>query len=216
MVAEVQTAGRGRRGRTWVSPGGVNLAVSVGVRPRIAAQEASLISLAAALAARDACGSVASIGLKWPNDLVSGSGAKIGGLLIETELDGDRIATAVIGVGINVNWMRRDMPPEIAHLATSLAEEAGVTLNREALLGRLLDALDDEIVRLEAGHSPLDRYRAACVTLGTDVEIDAGGARVRGRAVDLDAGGALVVRTADGSVTVTGGEIVALRAGAPA
>lgn len=216
MVAEVQTAGRGRRGRTWVSPSGVNLAVSVGVRPRIAALEASLISLAAALAARDACGSVASIGLKWPNDLVSGSGAKIGGLLIETELDGDRIATAVIGVGINVNWMRRDMPPEIAHLATSLAEEAGVTLNREALLGRLLDALDDEIVRLEAGHSPLDRYRAACVTLGTDVEIDAGGARVRGRAVDLDAGGALVVRTADGSVTVTGGEIVALRAGAPA
>ncbi len=216
VVAEVQTAGRGRRGRTWVSRAGVNLTVSVGFRLRLTAATSSLISLAAALAARDACGSVASIGLKWPNDLVSSSGAKVGGLLIETELEGDLIATAVIGLGINVNWRRVDMPPEIASVATSLADEAGAAVDRAALLARLLDALDDEIVQLEDGRSPLDRYRAACVTLGTDVEVEAGGARVWGRAVDIDAGGALMVQTTDGPVTLTSGEIVAVRAGAPA
>jgi BirA family biotin operon repressor/biotin-[acetyl-CoA-carboxylase] ligase len=216
VVAEEQTAGRGRRGRSWISPPGRNLMVSVAFRPRIAASDAWQLAATASLAARDACAAVAPVALKWPNDLVGLDGAKVGGLLLETTIDGERLTSAVVGIGINVNWRRAEMPAELAARATSLAELAGVQVDRAELLGGLLDALDKELVALEDGSSPLDRYREACVTLGSEVGIDTATGRIEGRATGIDDHGALVIETAAGSVAVTSGEIVRLRAGAPA
>lgn len=216
VVSEEQTEGRGRRGRTWLSPPGRNLMLSVAVRPNIPAANAWQLGMSAALAARAACATIAPVGLKWPNDVVAPDGAKLGGLLIETAIDGDRISSAVIGLGINVNWPRAEMPAEIASGASSLGDLAGTEIDRVALLGAVLDALDVELVALEGGASPLHRYRDACVTLGTDVGIDTAEGRIEGRAIEIDAGGALVVETATGPVTLTSGEIVRLRAGAPA
>jgi len=216
IVTEEQTAGRGRRGRGWISPPGRNLMLSVALRPRIRAADAWQLALAAALAARRASAALAPVALKWPNDLVSDDGAKLGGLLLETTIDGDVVTSAVIGIGINVNWSRAEMPPEIAGGATSLAELAGEHIDRASMLASLLDALDEELVAVEAGSSPVPRYREVCATLGTEVGVETAEGRIEGRATAIDDGGALVVETAGGPVALTSGEIVHVRAGAPA
>jgi BirA family transcriptional regulator, biotin operon repressor / biotin---[acetyl-CoA-carboxylase] ligase len=216
VVTDEQTAGRGRRGRSWVSPPGRNLMMSVAIRPRLAAADGWQLGMAAGLAARAACAPRAAVGLKWPNDLVAADGAKLGGLLLETAVDGERITSAVIGIGINVNWPRAEMPPEIADAATSLAELAGGPMDRVELLAALLDALDHEVIALEAGVSPLDRYRQACVTIGTLVGVETGDGRIEGLAAAIDAQGTLVVETAAGAVVLSSGEIRRLRAVATA
>lgn len=216
VVAELQTDGRGRRGRTWTSPAGRNLAVSVAVRPRIAASDAWRLGLAVALAARDACRTVAPVDLKWPNDLVARDGRKAGGLLIETVIDGERVSAATIGIGINVNWAVAEMPPEIAGSATSLAELAGAPFDRGALLAALLERLDAELAAIEAGGSPLDRYRVACRTLGSEVSVEVGSRTIDGVAVAIDDAGALVVETSTGRETVTSGEVIRVRPAVPA
>jgi BirA family biotin operon repressor/biotin-[acetyl-CoA-carboxylase] ligase len=216
VVAEEQTAGRGRRGRSWQSPPGLNLTLSVAVRPAVAAGDAWTLAAAAGLACRAACSGHAEVALKWPNDVVASDGAKLGGLLLETTVEGERVSSAVIGIGLNVNWCRAQMPEEIAAGATSLADLAARPIDRVELLGALLDELDRELLALEAGASPLGRYRAACATLGTDVTVETATGRVTGRAVEVDEQGALVVDGAGGRTALTSGEIVRLRPGAPA
>jgi BirA family transcriptional regulator, biotin operon repressor / biotin---[acetyl-CoA-carboxylase] ligase len=106
VVADLQTAGRGRRGRTWTSPSGVNLMLSVAIRPRIGAADAGLLGIAAALAVRDACSAMApsaDLFVRWPNDVVAADGRKLAGLLVETAIEAGHLAEAVIGMGINVN-----------------------------------------------------------------------------------------------------------------
>lgn len=217
VLAEEQTAGRGRRGRAWQSPSGLNLTLSVAVRPAVAAGNAWMLAAAAGLACRTACAPYADLALKWPNDVVAADGAKLGGLLLETTVDGDRVSTAVLGIGLNVNWRRADMPVEIAASATSLADLAsGRPIDRVELLGALLDELDRELQSLEAGASPLSRYREACATLGTDVTVETATGRVTGRAVDVNEHGALVVDGAGGRTELTSGEIMRVRPGATA
>jgi BirA family transcriptional regulator, biotin operon repressor / biotin---[acetyl-CoA-carboxylase] ligase len=216
VVADEQLAGRGRRGRTWSSPPGVNLMLSVGLRPRLRADQAWRLGLGAALAARTACLAEAPVDLKWPNDLVARDGGKVGGLLIETAVHGDRVAEAIIGIGINVNWRAAEMPAELRDRATSLADLRGAPVDRVALLGRLLDALDGELESLESGSGTLERYRDACRTIGGDVTVETGGEIVRGRAVDLDDAGSLVVETATGTRVVTSGEVTSVRPAVPA
>lgn len=216
VVAEEQRAGRGRRGRTWTSPPGLNLMLSVALRPRLAVDDAWQLGQAIAIATREACLPVAPVDLKWPNDVVSRDGRKVGGLLLETEIDGESIAAAVVGIGLNVNWMPEGMPPEIAGTATSLAALAAKQVDRVALLGRLLDALDAEVAAAEAGRSPLERYRAACSTIGAEVVVDAGERTFQGRATQVDEGGGLVVDTASGIVRLATGEVTQVRRAVPA
>ena len=212
VVAELQTAGRGRMGRTWTSPAGRNLTVSVGLRPAMAAEEGWQLALAAALAVHAAALRVARVAVKWPNDVVAEDGAKVAGLLIEAASEGDRLLRAVVGVGINVNWAPEAMPASLASTATSLSTLAGRRVDRVALLRDLLAALDAEVAGLEAGRSPLDRYRAACVTLGANVVVETPSGQVRGLAAALDERGALIVRTAEGAdVPVTSGEVLRVR-----
>jgi BirA family transcriptional regulator, biotin operon repressor / biotin---[acetyl-CoA-carboxylase] ligase len=211
IVAEEQTAGRGRRGRTWISPAGTNVYLSVALRPRIAASDAWQLGIAAGLAAADACEEVAPVGLKWPNDLVAPDGRKLGGFLVETMAEGDRLRGAVLGIGINVNWRRAAMPAAIRDGATSLADQAGTEVDREAFLASLLDGLSAEVESIEAGISPLPRYRERCVTLGMLVRVATADGIVSGWATDLDPTGALVVET-DGDVRVLAtGEVVGVR-----
>jgi BirA family biotin operon repressor/biotin-[acetyl-CoA-carboxylase] ligase len=217
VVADEQSAGRGRLGREWLSPPGLNLLASVALRPRIAAQDAWQLGLAAALAAAEACAATAPIALKWPNDLVSATGGrKAGGLLIETMAEGDRLSGAVVGIGINVNWRSDNMPEPLRGTATSLADLAGAPVDRVALLGRLLAALEAELDAIEAGRSPLERYRARCSTLGQTVTVAMAEGPVTGRAVDLDASGALIVEAEDGRHVVSSGEVVQAAPGSAA
>lgn len=211
VLAEEQVSGRGRRGRTWVSPPRLNLMLSVALRPRLAAAEAWQLPLAAALAAADACETVAPVVLKWPNDVVAGDGRKIGGLLIETTAEAEDLTAAVIGLGINVNWRRAEMPEALREGSTSLAELAGAPVDRVALLAMLLDRLDAEVAAIEHGRSPLERYAGRCATIGETVTVSTPDGTLRGRAVALDPTGALVVETAAGRRAVPSGEVMRLR-----
>lgn len=214
VLAEEQTAGRGRHGRSWVSPSGHNLTLSVGIRPRLAAGDAWQLALATALAALDSCRTAAPdarMMLKWPNDVVSGDGLKVGGLLVETSIAGDRVLDAVLGIGLNVNWRRSAMPSDIVDRTTSLAELVGSELDRVDLLGRLLDALDDEISLIERRRSPLERYRAACATIGQSVSVATADGPIVGHAVDLDAMGSLVLDVEGAAVVLPTGEVSLVR-----
>jgi len=211
IVAELQTAGRGRRGRQWDSPAGLNLTLSVGLRPRLAAERAGLLGIATALAVRTACAPAARLALKWPNDLVADDGRKVAGLLLETALLGGAMAQAVIGVGINVNWRRSAMPEPIAAVATSLADLAGHDLDRVALLGRLLAALDDEIAALERGLSPVDRFAAASWLDGREVSVSLGERELDGLVEGIGADGSLLLLSDGVHLALSAGEVRRVR-----
>jgi BirA family biotin operon repressor/biotin-[acetyl-CoA-carboxylase] ligase len=205
VVADTQTGGRGRRGRTWVDEPGASLLVSVLLRPRLPADRLPLLSLTAAVAVAEALERVAGLAprLKWPNDVLVG-GRKIAGILLESCLDGHpAAATIILGVGINVG--QTAFPPDLVGRATSVRLERGAALDRETLLSGLLDALDRWRACLEtAGFEPVRaRWRALADTLGRRVEVDG----VAGTAVDVDATGALVVRDGGHERRVVAGEL---------
>jgi BirA family transcriptional regulator, biotin operon repressor / biotin---[acetyl-CoA-carboxylase] ligase len=210
VVADLQTAGRGRRGRSWLSPPGRNLMVSVALRPALAPADAWQLAAAAALAAWSASCEAApghTLAIKWPNDLVTSDGRKLGGMLLETALDGARLSEAVIGIGLNVNWRRAEMPPEIAERATSLADLTGAEVDRVALLGALLAALDAEVAALERGVSPLERYRRLSWLDGRSVRVDLGDRTVEGTVRGVEADGSLRLLTPTGTLDISHGEV---------
>jgi BirA family biotin operon repressor/biotin-[acetyl-CoA-carboxylase] ligase len=213
VVADTQTAGRGRLGRTWISPAGSGLWLSVLVRPGDVAKERwAWLSLLAGLAAHDAVRSVAGVPamLKWPNDLVVSAAAcggdsgprKLGGILSQV-IDDDAIA---IGIGINVAMRSEDLPvPQ----ATSILLEGG-TIDREALLVGILARLHERIVEWRAG-SPLiaEDYRTACLTIGRLVEVQLpGGSTVAGIVSGIDEDGHLRVSNGENVSTVTAGDVI--------
>ena len=214
VVADLQTAGRGRRGRNWTSPPGVNLMVSVGIRPRIAAADAWLLGAATALAVLGACRSALprsvqdELALKWPNDVVDERGRKLAGLLLETAITDDRVSEGVLGVGMNVNWRRAEMPADLVDRATSLIDLGGSALDRVALLSAYLGALEDEVTRLEDGSSPLERYRAASWLTGREVSVSAGDRLVQGRVQGIASDGSLALEMPGGVAGVAYGEVV--------
>ncbi len=214
VVADSQTAGRGRHGRRWVSPPGRGLFLSAVLEPTLRAEDAGELALGAALAVASACEPVAAVMLKWPNDIVDPDGRKVAGILIETVLTGGQVAGAVIGIGVNVDWPREEVPDELLATATSLAELSGAPVDRFALLERLLDALSDEVRGIEDGRSPLPRYRLRCATLGQHVEVVVGERVVRGVATDVDASGALIVEADGRREVLTGGEVRSVRTAA--
>lgn len=214
MVADLQTAGRGRRGRTWTSPAGVNLMLSVGIRPRIEAADAGLLGIAAALAVRDACAecvSDADLRVRWPNDVVASDGRKVAGLLVETAVEDGRLADAIVGIGINVNWPLAEMPREVRERATSLQELAGGPIDRIALLSAVLTALDAELAALERGDSPVGRLASVSALDGRRVTVDLGAERLDGIASGISEQGLLLLDTDAGRVALAVGEVVAVR-----
>lgn len=141
VIAEQQTAGRGRAGRSWVSEKSAGIHVTVLLRPRISPMFAPALTLAAGLASRDAIAEEAGLtpDIRWPNDVLL-HGRKVCGILTEMQAEPDRVHFAVVGIGINVNQQK--LPPELAGIATSLRIETGRLHSRLDLLARLLRSLD--------------------------------------------------------------------------
>jgi BirA family biotin operon repressor/biotin-[acetyl-CoA-carboxylase] ligase len=208
-VADHQSAGRGRLGRTWEAAPGSALLVSVLLRPALAPDHLHLVTMAAGIALVDAVQGVAGVtaGLKWPNDLVVGD-RKLAGLLAEADLGGGSVRAVVVGAGCNLSAAA--IPPELTGLATACELEAGRPVERDALLDALLDDLATRLADLAAVP---DAYRDRSATLGRRVRVDLGGGRVaEGDAVDVGPTGALVVRDDDGAeLTVSVGDVVHLR-----
>jgi BirA family biotin operon repressor/biotin-[acetyl-CoA-carboxylase] ligase len=209
VVADHQTAGRGRRGRTWSAPPGSSLLMSVLLRPSVDVEHVHVLTMAAGLALRAAIEDVAGVrsGLKWPNDLVVGD-RKLAGLLAETELTAaGGLDVVVIGVGCNIEW--HDFPSELADRATAVNLEAGRSVDRSEVFTAFLDDLG---MRLDDLDAVPDAYRAALDTLGRPVRVDLGTRSIDGTATDVDASGRLLVTTSDGTQEVVAvGDVVHLR-----
>jgi BirA family biotin operon repressor/biotin-[acetyl-CoA-carboxylase] ligase len=212
-VAQVQTAGRGRLGRTWTAPPGSSLLVSILLRPALDLSQAHLVTMAAGLAACEAVFTAADFApsLKWPNDLIVG-GRKLAGMLSEAEVSDGHVDALVVGVGVNVNW--RDFPEEIAATATACNIEAGRPVDQDALLMALLERFDahyDALLAPLGVNAVLDQYRARCATLGRDVRVELAGETFTGTALDVTVEGHLTVRTDAGVREVSAGDVVHLR-----
>ena len=209
VIADGQTAGRGRLGRNFQSATGLGLYLSVLWRPETAPQQwmalPALGAVAAVRAVERVCGLRCAI--KWPNDLVLG-GKKVGGILTESVLLPGQ-AAVVLGIGINISHRAEDFAGEVRDLAASLEMTAGYRVKRAAVAAALMQELD--ILRREALEQPrlwLESYREKCLTVGRDVQVIAGGAVRSARALAVDEGYGLTVRYEDGSVkTVRAGEV---------
>ncbi len=209
VIADEQSAGRGRRGRVWLAPPDSSLLCSLILRPVLAPVHAPRLTMLAAVAARQA---IRSLGLgaviKWPNDILINS-RKVAGILTETEIRGDTLAFAIVGIGVNVNIPAAGLA-ELSPLATSLLAEAGHAIEREQLLRLLLAEMD---VRYRAmvgdeGEAVFQEWRANLDTVGREVTVKSGDETIGGVAEDVDADGALLVRRPEGVlVAVTFGDV---------
>ena len=194
VAADEQTKGRGSRGRTWLSPPGVNLLISVILRPHLPPERmgelAFVASVAVAGTLRDCCGLDSRI--KWPNDVRVG-GRKIAGMIVEAMKD-----AAILGIGVNVNWT--DLPEEIAETATSAALELGRPVDLGVVLKALLSDLDIAygVYRACGFGRILEDWRKLEVTTGKEITVVMNGGSVEGRAVDVDEHGSLIVELPTG------------------
>jgi BirA family transcriptional regulator, biotin operon repressor / biotin---[acetyl-CoA-carboxylase] ligase len=207
VIAEEQTAGRGRLGRTWESSRGVNLYLSVLLRPAIAPWKAPQLSLLAGVAVAEAVREEGiDARIKWPNDVVVvGEGSvlrKLAGILTEIEAEADRVAFVVTGIGVNLNSEAGHFSPELAGKATSVRMEGGSRVDRAAFAARLFAHLD----RLYAGWTDrgfaavAPRWRELSVLDGRRVTVSAPGETYEGACAGIDDEGALLLETEGGAV----------------
>ena len=206
VVAEEQTAGRGRFGRRWLSAPGQNLSLSVLLYPsRWACGRLSIVAPVAIMRAIRRVTGLAPT-LKWPNDVRVG-GKKVCGILIETALEGTRVRYAIIGLGINVNFNPSDAP-EADFTATSLAAELGESVSRDELLEAVLSELGLVYTHLKSWEHAWDEWHSALETLGKEVQVRWGEQTEDGVAEGVDDEGNLLLRRTDGTlVTLTAGEV---------
>jgi BirA family biotin operon repressor/biotin-[acetyl-CoA-carboxylase] ligase len=203
VLAESQTKGKGRMGRQWESPAGLNIYLSIILRPRIVPGKAPLITLMAAVACAEAIDEVTGLtpAIKWPNDLLIAR-KKLGGILTEADMELDRINFVVVGIGINVNMTRTSFPPSIKDTATSLQEALGREISRIALIQAMLRRLEHWYKRLGQGRGEeiRRRWKELALVQGREIEVTSLGEVVRGTAVDIDEDGALLVQTDNNTI----------------
>ncbi len=199
--SEEQTAGRGRRGRGWVSPKGQGLWVSLLIRPALLPGRAQLITFAAAIAMADAVEKETGldIRIKWPNDLVL-LGKKVCGILLELSGDVETISYVVVGTGLNVK--NKAYPPELSDSATSLMDVLGHPVERAPILRAYLASMEQCMESLEKDGlgGILQAYEKKSCTLNQRVHVTGCGGEFLGSAVSLDENGALLVKLEDGSI----------------
>ena len=198
VVAESQKKGRGRLGRKWFSPPLSNLYLSVILRPEIPPQQASLMTLMAAVATAGAIHKFSGLQpmIKWPNDILL-KNRKVAGLLNEIHSEMDRIHFVVLGIGVNLNMDEKMFSKEIRSLATSLKREMGQSISRKAFLQTLLEELEMWYETfLKKGASPiLKAWRDKAQIQGRPVKVTSFGEVLSGTAIDVDSDGTLILET---------------------
>ena len=211
LIADRQTGGHGRLGRSFHSPGGVGIYLSILLRPDCAPADLMHLTCATAVAMCDAVEKATGLrpGIKWTNDLVHGK-RKLGGILTELGLSPrGGVDYAIIGIGINCCQQQDDFAPDIQDIAASLAMVTEDKIDRSAVAAAMMEALwnMDQILLTEK-KAILDRYRADCITVGQEISVVRGEKVRHGNALNVDDEGALVVRYDDGTVeAVNSGEV---------
>ena len=210
VIAEEQTAGRGRMGRAWLSPGHSNLYVSLLLRPFVQPDQVFVLTMVMALATIDGVEKVSGLGpmIKWPNDLYV-DGRKLGGILTELSVKDRAVEYVVLGLGLNVNWK----PGEergIIYPATSVLKETGRKISRNGLLVEILISFEDYYGRVLGGNIAeiYDKWNERSMLLGKPVEIKTTDGSLFGRALRIDRKGALVIEDDNGKEqTILNGDV---------
>jgi BirA family biotin operon repressor/biotin-[acetyl-CoA-carboxylase] ligase len=205
VLAEEQTAGRGRLKRAWLSPKG-SIALSIILHPTPA--QLPFLIMVASLAVAHCIERVSGLKtqIKWPNDVLV-NGKKVCGILIESDVRGSAVDYAVIGIGINVNLLPADFP-EIATTATSLSQELGRALSRREMIRCLLVEVENLYRALSEGDSVFREWRDRLVTLGKEVEVSSGKTSYKGTAESVASDGSLFLRQPDGSlIKIVAGDV---------
>jgi BirA family biotin operon repressor/biotin-[acetyl-CoA-carboxylase] ligase len=205
VIADRQTAGRGRLGRSFFSPGGRSLYLSLLLRPEMPLEHVHRHVFAAAVAvadtARAALPSRCQVEIKWPNDVLL-EGKKTSGINLPVHVEAERVAFAVLGVGVNVNLAAHELPDELREIATSLFISGGKSLDRVEFCEQLLAQLEREIDLVRAGsfEAVLERFRKSFRMTGTKVRIGGPGVarEVIGTVLGVDEEGALLLRPSNG------------------
>jgi BirA family biotin operon repressor/biotin-[acetyl-CoA-carboxylase] ligase len=213
VVADEQTAGRGRWGRTWLSSPGASLTFSLVLRPAVPTDRLGLLPSTVGVAVAEAIEELTSlaVSLKWPND-VTFEGRKLAGILVETRVEGSHVASAIAGVGVNIGWKENDVPDEIAERASSLAIELGAEPpGRAALIASILswfEPLYDSLTSGPGVDEILERATARSELIGREVAIRrVDGTASTGRAMRLLPSGALEIAVGDELHAIEAGEV---------
>lgn len=210
LIADRQTAGRGRMGRQFLSPAGQGVYLSVILRPNCKAEQLMHLTCAVAVAMCDAVEKTVHMRpqVKWINDLILAE-RKVGGILTELSLDGDKVDFAVVGIGINCLQSQEDFPAELRSIAGSLSMAVDQPVDREALAAAMVDALHTmSLGVLSDKDACMAQYRTSCLTLGREVAVHAPDGIYTAVATEVDAQGGLIVRLTDGTERcVSSGEV---------
>lgn len=212
IIADHQTAGRGRMGRSFLSPVGVGVYLSALIRLEAAPTQIMHLTCAAAVAMCDAVQAVSGIRpkVKWINDLVVGK-QKLGGILTELVIDpqSKNVDFAIVGIGINCNQVYRDFDPSIQDMATSLRLATGQIIDRELLCAEMIRALERMSTALLTNKDELmQQYAEDCITIGRKIQVLGGNSIRYGTAVGIDEDGGLIVTLESGETqTVSSGEV---------
>jgi BirA family biotin operon repressor/biotin-[acetyl-CoA-carboxylase] ligase len=215
VFAEKQTRGRGRLGRSWISPAKKGLWFSVLLRPNFRPEQTTQITVASAVAIRRAIEKQTGLRaqIKWPNDVLI-SGKKVAGILTELRAEMDRIEYVILGIGVNVDIDASEFSEELRSTATSIQAEAGKEISRSALAASILGELDNQYKRICCGQfsKVAAEWEDYCATIGEYVLIENGSRKISGRAEALTEEGALLLRTEHGHIErVTGGTITVVK-----
>ncbi len=201
LLADCQLAGKGRLGRRWESPAGVNLYCSVVLRPQLPPHEAPQLTFLSAVAVARTIQATTGLqaSIKWPNDLLI-NGRKVAGLLNEMNAETDRVGFVILGIGVNLNMRADQFPPDLRSPATSLMLESGSPVSRLAFTVRLLQELDREYTRFQlSGFGPVRKEWAQyCNAFGREVRVEAGSGCLQGAFAGIDHDGALLMKLSDG------------------
>jgi BirA family biotin operon repressor/biotin-[acetyl-CoA-carboxylase] ligase len=215
VVAEMQTHGRGRLGRSFFSPPGVSLYASIVLRPPIPPASAPQITLVAGLAVAETIEAHSGHrpGLKWPNDVWLGN-LKVAGILTEMESEADRVVWVVCGPGVNLNVAAKDFPPELQGIATSVLAATGRRVDRVAFAAALFERFEERYDQFLAGGFGALRgaWESYSILPGRDVRVEGGGKPLEGRVLGIDDDGALRLRTGSGETArVIAGDVTIVR-----
>jgi BirA family transcriptional regulator, biotin operon repressor / biotin---[acetyl-CoA-carboxylase] ligase len=204
VIADAQSGGKGRRGRVWSSPSGVNLYCSVVLRPEIMPHEAPQLTFLSAVAVARAIEGTTALKpeIKWPNDVLI-DGRKVAGLLNEMSAETDGINFVILGIGVNLNMTRAQFPDDLRTPATSLLQEQGLPVNRARFAAAMLGELDRLYTDfLQHGFGPVrEEWQLRCCANGREVVVTEGGLEAaRGKFQGIDGDGALLLQSSDGAV----------------
>jgi len=215
IIADSQEKGRGRLGRHWVSPPGVNIYMSIILRPKIKPKDVTLLTIIAAVGCTAALRKVTGLNvtIKWPNDLTVYD-KKLGGILTEVKTAPKEIIFAVTGIGINVNMDVKSLPDDVKNLATSVKNETGNLYPREVIIAEILNEISQWYKALKEMKRDilLSEWQKMTSTLGREVQVVTGKETFTGLAESIDDEGMLILKLRDGKLKrISTGDITIVR-----